>query len=187
VVEDAHGASLVLEYLPGGQRPGEARKLGLELARGLHALHAAGLVHGDVKASNVLFRGDGSAALGDFGAARAVRDVEATITGLARDPVEGSLAGAAPEALRGAKPGPAADVYGLGALLFRALAGEPYLRFPAAFEDAREAVLRAPPRLPHPRVPARWEALLGRALAKDPAERFPSAAAMAEALERAEG
>lgn len=197
VVEDGAGASLVLEYMPGGTLEhrlekgplpvAEARRLGLQLAEGLGALHAAGLVHGDIKASNVFFRADGRAALGDFGAARPARTVEATAESLARQPVAGSLAGAAPEVLRGKVPDARSDLYALGALLYRAFTGESYVPFPVDFERGRLAVLTQPPRLPHPRVPARWEALLARCLAKDPRQRPASARELAEALERVEG
>lgn len=192
VLEGPAGASLVLEYMPGGTledrlargplEPGEAKRLGLELCAGLEAVHAAGLVHGDVKASNVFFRADGRAALGDFGAARRAGGVEETMAALAKDPVAGSLAGAAPEVLRGKRPDARVDVYALGALLYRVLAGEAYIRFPPAFEDARAAVLRDPPRLPHPRVPPAWEPVLARALAKDRGKRFQSASDLREAL-----
>lgn len=197
VVEDGAGASLVLEYMPGGTLEhrlekgplpvAEARRLGLQLAEGLGALHAAGLVHGDIKASNVFFRADGRAALGDFGAARPARTVEATAESLARQPVAGSLAGAAPEVLRGKVPDARSDLYALGALLYRALTGESYVPFPVDFERGRQAVLTQPPRLPHQGVPARWEVLLARCLAKDPRQRPASGRELAEALERVEG
>lgn len=197
VVEDAAGAALVLEYMPGSTLearlaqgplpPAEVKRLGLALAEGLAALHAAGLVHGDVKAGNVFLRADGSPALGDFGIARRAPGVEETAQGLGAVPHAGSLAGVAPEVMRGERPDARADVYGLGALLYRALTGDSYVKFPPTLEDARDAVLRAPPRLPHPRVPARWEALLQRALAKAPGPRFPSAEAMAQALRGVEG
>lgn len=196
VHEDAAGAALVLEFMPGGTledrlrdgplAPADVKRLGRTLAEALEALHAAGVVHGDVKASNVFFRADGQPALGDFGAARARRTAEATAASLAPVPIAGSLAGAAPEVLRGEVPEPTADVYGLGALLYRALTGEHYVRFAPTFEEARDAVLREPPRLPHPAVPARWEALLARALAKRPEDRFASARAFAAGLERVE-
>lgn len=190
VADEPDGPALVMEYVPGGTleerlragplAPADARRLGTELAEGLQALHDAKLVHGDIKAANVFFRADGRAALGDFGSARVC--AEETIASLGREPASASLAGAAPEVLRGEPGGPAADVYGLGALLYRALSGESYLRFPPTFDDARHAILTAPPLLPHARIPPAWERVLAKALEKDPARRYQSARGMRDAL-----
>lgn len=196
VVEDAGGAALVLEYVPGGTleerlaagplAPDDARRIGIEIADGLAALHRAGLVHGDVKASNVLLRGDGRAALGDFGAARRAKSVEETLAALPRASAAGSLAGVAPEVLLGDEPDGRADAYGLGALLYRLLTGEHYVKLPPTLAEARDVVLREPPRLPHARVPAPWEPVLACALAKDPSKRFAGLPEMRDALARLE-
>lgn len=190
VAEEPDGPVLVMEYVPGGTLEerlktaplgrAEAKRMALELADALHALHGANIVHGDVKAANVFFRADGRAALGDFGSARAA--IEETLATLGRAPASASLAGVAPEALTGGRVDGRADVYGLGALLYRALTGESYLRFPPTFDDARHAVLTAPPLIPHARIPAGWERVLVKALEKDPAKRFASAKDMRDAL-----
>lgn len=190
VAEEPEGPVLVMEYVPGGTLEerlklaplgrAEAKRLALDLTEGLQALHDVNIVHGDVKAGNVFFRADGRAALGDFGSARTA--VEETLATLSRAPASASLAGVAPEALTGERVDGRADVYGLGALLYRALTGESYLRFPPTFEDARHAVLTAPPLLPHARVPPGWERVLVKALAKDPSARYTSARGLREAL-----
>src|SRR5690606_31190663 len=90
--------------------PAEILRLYIEAGRGLAAVHRAGLVHHDIKPANVMLRADGSAAVGDFGLARAADELEAFDTP-ARPPID-----------------VAADAYALGTLLYIAperLLGEP--------------------------------------------------------------
>jgi serine/threonine protein kinase len=149
-------------------------RLAAEIAQGLDALHAAGIVHRDVKPSNVLL-GDESAALADFGLALG-RDW----TRLTRD---GELVGSAhylaPELIEGAPASAASDVYAFACLLYEAGTGAP----PFAGRDAAEigyAHLIEPP--PRPELPdaAADAILLG--LAKEPAERPTTATALARML-----
>ena len=86
---------------------------------GLEHAHAAGLVHRDVKPGNLLLSRDGRLKIGDFGIARAVE-----LSGLTQDgTILGTAAYLAPEQARGERVGPAADVYGLGAVLYELLTG----------------------------------------------------------------
>ncbi|MEA3199522.1 MAG: eukaryotic-like serine/threonine-protein kinase [Thermoplasmata archaeon] len=186
-------AFLVMERAPGGSAadllaregplaPERALALADDLLEGLEALHAAGLVHGDVKCENLLLDAEGRGVLADFGSARAA-DPGATLTGAA---VEGSLATMAPEVAAGEAPRAAADVYAAGAVLYRLLTGEHPLDLAGVSAlEARARVLDDAPRLPHPRVPARLEALLARALAKEPRRRPAGAAAFRAALKAA--
>ncbi len=145
---------------------GEAISVGLDLCRALAAIHAAGLVHGDVKAANVLRERGGRIVLGDLGSA-----TEAGAT-----PISGSPATLAPEVLAGGPATPNADLYSLGVLLFRLLCGR--LPFDAAHPGAARVMLRdVRPDLP----PALIEAV-ERAADPDPARRFPSAGAFEQAL-----
>ncbi|MGW4534471.1 protein kinase domain-containing protein [Nocardia sp. NPDC004340] len=101
----------------------ETLRVGVRIAGALETAHRLGILHRDVKPSNILITEYGEPALTDFGIAR-IPDGFHTATGL----VTGSPAFTAPEVLAGEAPTPAADVYGLGATLFAALTGH------AAFE-----------------------------------------------------
>jgi hypothetical protein len=118
---------LVMEYVPapnlaerGTLPPDRVARLGVQLASALDAVHAAGIVHRDVKPRNVLVTDDDRAKLGDFGISRIVHgDVTVTDTGL----VAGTPGYLAPEVAKGDDPTPASDVFSLGATLFAALEG----------------------------------------------------------------
>lgn len=150
--------------------PSESAAIGLDLCRALAAVHGAGLVHGDLKAANVLRERGGRIVLADFGsAAPAAR---------AGEPVRvltGTPAVLAPEVLAGAAPSPASDLYALGALLYRLLGGE-YPR-PADGGTRGRRLFDLRPDLPPPLLH-----LIERALEREPSARFSSAGEMAEAL-----
>jgi hypothetical protein len=129
---EAEGVTwLIMEYVPsrdlsdvldsdGVLSPREVARIGAQLADALEAVHALGIVHGDVKPDNILITPAGDAKLTDFGVARAVwADETLTDSGLVR----GSPAYLAPEVARGTDPLPASDVFSLGAALFAAAEG----------------------------------------------------------------
>jgi len=124
---------LVMEYVDGPTLAGAVASRGplspddaaatfTSVAAALDAAHAAGIVHRDVKPSNILMASDGGVKLTDFGVARGA-EPEATLTrsGI----VTGSPAYLAPEVAAGAPATPASDVWSLGASLFHAVAGRP--------------------------------------------------------------
>lgn len=150
--------------------PSETAAIGLDLCRALAAVHGAGLVHGDLKAANVLRERGGRIVLADFGSA--------SPAARAGEPVRlltGTPAVLAPEVLAGAAPSAASDLYALGALLFRLLGGEYPRPGDGGGRERRMFDLR--PDLPPPLV-----RLVARALERDPSARFTSAGEMAEAL-----
>jgi eukaryotic-like serine/threonine-protein kinase len=134
LVDDEGDTWLVMEYVEGitlsgliardgALTPDQAAPLIRQAADALAAAHAAGIVHRDVKPSNMLVTPDGEVKLSDFGIARAEADASLTRTGL----VTGSPAYLAPEVASGSTATEASDVWSLGATLFHALAGRtPY-------------------------------------------------------------
>jgi serine/threonine protein kinase len=162
--------------------------IGVQLAGALQAVHDAGLVHRDVKPSNVLVRDIGGrdyAYLTDFGIAKAPAAQDSlTRTGW----VIGTPGYLSPEQVRGQSPGPRSDLYALGCVIFEALTGQPPFQGDNDLA-ARWAQATSPPPLASSVCPAlgpRYDAFLARALAVDPDDRFPSGTAFAQALQSAQ-
>ncbi|UUS29470.1 MULTISPECIES: serine/threonine-protein kinase [Streptomyces] len=122
--------------------PGEAGRTGAALASVLAHVHAAGVVHRDVKPSNILLDGAGAPHLTDFGISRLLDTTAHTSTGT----LVGTAAYMAPEQVLGQGAGPAADVYSLGLVLLESLKGE--LEYAGAPMEAAIARLHRPPVIP---------------------------------------
>jgi YVTN family beta-propeller protein len=169
--------------LEGGALPPErAVDIVEQVAGALEAAHDEGLVHRDVKPSNVLIaRGGGSADfayLVDFGIARSVD--APTVT--REDQPAGTLAYMAPERFRGARPAASGDIYALACLLYECLTGRrPFEN--ANLPDLLYAHLDEPPPRPSASVPtlAAFDAVIARGLAKDPSDRYRTATELASA------
>lgn len=162
--------------------PAEAVALIAPLADALDYAHRQGVIHRDVKPSNILLRGGrlDDPVLTDFGVARMVEATVATQAGA----LLGTPAYMAPEQGEG-KPGDErSDIYALGVILYELLTGQP----PFQADSPYAVILRhihtppPPPRSLRPDLPPALEAVVLRALEKDPAARYPSAAAFAAAL-----
>ncbi|MGA7147983.1 MAG: serine/threonine-protein kinase [Microbacterium sp.] len=174
VMEFVDGATLGEELRKGPLRPGDAQHLAGELASALHVVHEAGIVHRDVKPSNILLTPTGiparphHAKLADFGIAYLLDSTHVTTPGT----VIGTAAYLAPEQVRGEQVTGAADVYALGLVLLEALTGQ--RAFPhASGIGAVMARLADPPAIPDWVGPG-WSRLLGDMTATDAADR-PSA------------
>ncbi|MFG2008613.1 protein kinase [Micromonospora sp. NPDC048868] len=151
-----------------------------QVAQALHAAHLGGIVHRDVKPSNLLVQEDGSVVLVDFGVARSTNITSITST----NAVPGTALYMAPEQAAGRPVSGATDIYALGAVTYCCLSGSPPFTGDNPLQVAVRHLDDEPPELPHD-VPEAVRALVSRALAKDPADRFSSAAAMAEAARAA--
>ena len=151
-----------------------------EIASALDALHAAGLVHRDVKPSNILLDDERGALLTDFGLAK--RRDYSMLT--APGQMLGTLDYIAPEMLRGDEPGPSADLYALGCVVFECLAGRPPFGGLSMFEVGMAHLGDEPadPCADRADAPPTLSEVVLRALAKEPSERPPSATAYAEML-----
>lgn len=185
-LDDEDGDSyLVMELVPGSDLDTRLRegpldttttaRMGAQVAEGLAAVHAQGIVHRDVKPANVLLESDGEhVKLADFGIAL-LRDA-ARVTGTGT--VIGTAAYISPEQVLGREVTGQADVYALGLLLLQCLTGE--RPFPGtAVESATARLTRGPEIDQH--LPTAWRTLLHVMTAQDPSER-PTAAEAARRL-----
>ncbi|MEJ2862513.1 serine/threonine-protein kinase [Actinomycetospora flava] len=170
--------------------PRRAAEIVRQTADALDAAHDDGLIHRDVKPSNVLItqhRGRDFVYLVDFGIVRAMGgDTKSSLTGTGS--AIGTLAYMAPELFVGREMDRRVDVYALGCLLFEAIAGRPPFvsEGPGLMYDHLN---ETPPRLSEvaPGSPPALDAVLARAMAKDPAQRYATAGDFADAAVRAVG
>ena len=171
--------AIVREHGPLSAR--EAAVIGLDLCRALAAVHGAGLLHGDIKAHNVMRAGGGRTVLMDFGAGRELNVAPTTPgTDFAGTPIY-----LAPEVFAGANRTQASDIYSLGVLLYFLVTGS----YPVDGETRTEmdrlhelGTARRPLRDARPDLPDGFIRTVERALAEDPRQRFASAGALESAL-----
>jgi serine/threonine protein kinase len=180
LVSEAERHWLVMEYVEcetladrirseGSLSPNALAPIVAQAAQALAAAHAAGIVHRDVKPSNILVCADGSVKLGDFGIARTSGDPTLTQTGL----VTGSPGYMAPEVASGRTAGAAADVWSLGATVYHALVGRPPYE---TGENLMAALYRLVNEDPPRTELAGWlEPLLLASMHRDPAGRWTAA------------
>lgn len=193
VVMEWVGPESLLDRLRAGPcPPAEAVPLLLDIADALAYAHRQGILHRDVKPSNILLEPGGAGAarpgpkLIDFGLARDIF----TAVGVLTEAGLGTPAYAAPEQARGDSPrlGPACDVFGLGATLYHVLAGRApvWEDVPAGPGEARVAATRrsrlVPPRHWVPHLDRRTEAVVLRAMQTRPEDRYPDMPAFSDAL-----
>ncbi|HVS39930.1 MAG TPA: protein kinase [Gemmataceae bacterium] len=186
---------IVQEYIPGGslaswtdQRPWsphQAAALVEALAHAVQAAHDHGIIHRDLKPDNVLMTEDGQPKIADFGLAKRLDVGDGkTRTGA----ILGTPEYMAPEQAGGRSKeiGKAADVYALGAILYRLMTGRPPFRAPDMFSLLTQVLEREPQpmRTFNRKMPHDLETITLTCLAKDPKARYASAAALAADLRR---
>lgn len=181
----------VMDYVSGGtvadrvSPPGpteDALRLAIESARAVQVLHDAGMLHRDVKPSNLLIGEHGQVLVADLGSAKRLAEASGvTVT-------TGTPAYMAPEQARGAPVDPRSDVYSLGAVTYELLAG----RQPYDVSDPGTLLNRPNDSRPEPlaaahQLPRTLDHVLASSLATRPNDRPASAAAFADALEQIAG
>ncbi|GAA2620862.1 serine/threonine-protein kinase [Streptomyces vastus] len=160
--------------------PREAARIGLWVLRALRAAHSAGVLHRDIKPGNVLLSRDGRVLLTDFGIAQMEGDTTITRTG----EIVGSVDYLAPERIRGHDPGPASDLWALGATLYTAVEGRSPFRRTTPL-TTMQAVVDEEPGEPEHAGPL--GSVITALLRKDPATRPDAAEAEQMLAEAAEG
>ncbi|WP_177239887.1 serine/threonine-protein kinase [Streptomyces monashensis] len=174
VMELVEGKSLAEVIREDGLlEPKRAAEVGLAVLDVLRSAHREGILHRDVKPSNVLIAEDGRVVLTDFGIAQVEGDPSITSTGM----LVGAPSYISPERARGHKPGPAADLWSLGGLLYAAVEGTPPYDKGSAIATLT-AVMTEPLEEPKNAGPLR-DVIYGL-LTKDPAKRLDDAGARSE-------
>jgi tetratricopeptide (TPR) repeat protein len=196
VMELIGGGSLAGRVADLVHEPRETARLIAAAAGALHHAHRQGVLHRDVKPANILLRvrdpqptvarpplADLDACVSDFGLAKQTEgDASLSISGA----VVGTPGYMAPEQIRSTKLTPATDVYGLGAVLYECLTGQPPLRAATPFDTLLLTLHREPerPRVLNSRLHRDLETICLKCLEKEPARRYPSAAVLADDLQR---
>ncbi|MFD0061202.1 serine/threonine-protein kinase [Streptomyces sp. NPDC056637] len=173
VMELVEGKSLAEQIREDGLlEPRRAAEVGLAILDVLRAAHREGILHRDVKPSNVLIAEDGRVVLTDFGIAQVEGDPSITSTGM----LVGAPSYISPERARGHKPGPAADLWSLGGLLYASVEGVPPYDKGSAIATLT-AVMTEP--VDPPKNAGPLEKVIYGLLAKDPEQRLDDAGARA--------
>lgn len=181
VMQYVDGPSLADAAKEAGEiEPREAARIGLHVLGALRAAHGAGVLHRDVKPGNVLLAADGQVLLTDFGIAAIEGDSTITRTG----ELVGSIDYLAPERVQGDDPGPASDLWSLGATLYTAVEGRSPFRRTSPISTMQAVVTEEPP---EPGRAGPLAPVITALLRKDPGDRPSAAEAERMLLDAMEG
>jgi eukaryotic-like serine/threonine-protein kinase len=163
----------------------EAIAIGAQIADGLAAAHAAGLVHRDLKPENVMVTRDGRVKILDFGLAKPLE--ETVVGGRTQSAISqagllvGTVGYLAPEQVRGLPATPQSDVFALGVVLYEMVTGARAFQCPTTIETLNAILKEDVPELPAG-LPQGLKQIIGHCLEKEPSRRFQTAADVAFAL-----
>jgi tetratricopeptide (TPR) repeat protein/tRNA A-37 threonylcarbamoyl transferase component Bud32 len=182
VMELVEGESLARRITRGPLPVGEAVRIGREIAEGLAAAHAKGLIHRDLKPENVMITPEGRAKILDFGLAKRLEG-EASLTMDQR--VVGTFRAMSPEQARGLPLDHRSDLFSFGLLLYEMLSGVSPFEQSSTLETLTRICThrQTPLREVNPAIPAPLSVLVDQLLEKDPARRPRSAREVAASLE----
>ena len=174
-------AELVRETIP---PLGDVLRYGVQIAAALKHAHERGIIHRDLKSSNIVIGENGEAIVLDFGLARRLRDGEQSADATLTQPhaLAGTLSHMAPEVLRGERADVRSDIWALGVLLYEMVTGRLPFSGRTQFETS-SAILGEPPSPFESSVPLALRLVIERCLVKDPAGRYQDAGAVLDALD----
>ncbi|HKH72083.1 MAG TPA: protein kinase [Vicinamibacterales bacterium] len=195
VMELLDGRTLREMLADGPLPPRKAIDYGAQIAAGLAAAHARGVVHRDLKPENVFITRDGRAKILDFGLAKPVAPIAAagtiaaTYTPTSPGTVLGTVGYMSPEQVRGESVDHRSDIFSLGAMLYEVFSGTRAFTGPSAVETMNAILKEEPPELSvaHHALPPAIDRIVRRALEKNPVERFQSARDLGFSLEALSG
>jgi eukaryotic-like serine/threonine-protein kinase len=178
IMEYVQGSTLAEALKRGPLEPAAAVRLAREIASGLAAAHAAGIVHRDLKAENVIVTPSGQAKILDFGLAKPLAPLAGDPSLTAAGFVVGTWRSMSPEQARGAEVDERSDLFSFGVLLYEMLTGQSPFRGASALEILTRVMSLTPPRVDtvQPGLSPRLGTLTGRLLEKEPDARPQSAA-----------
>jgi serine/threonine-protein kinase len=194
IVSDASGDAIVMEYVQGETLdalcsrgplpPRQVAAIGRQVAEGLAAAHAVGLIHRDLKTQNVMLTPSGQARILDFGLAKRLEPLPSDQALTAEGSLLGTVPSMSPEQAQGRPLDGRSDLFSLGVLLYEIGTGQPPFRGENPTETLLNLIGRPPRpiREVNPGIPSRLAHLVDQLLEKDPGRRPPSASDVAARL-----
>ncbi|HEU4333272.1 MAG TPA: protein kinase, partial [Candidatus Eisenbacteria bacterium] len=190
VMELVEGETLRSRIERGALAPSDLVSIGAQVADALEVAHRVGLIHRDIKSSNILVTPDGRAKVADFGLAKRLPglsgspDAATAVALTATGAVVGTAVYMSPEQTRGEGLDPRTDIFSLGVVLYEAATGRLPFEGPTALSVLHEIALVEPPAPSRVRagIPRELDGVILRAMAKEKGRRFATAGELAAAL-----